>query len=117
MSGTFKPTLLFSTLDLGCCKVTHLPLNIVYEGLHRETGSLVKENGIASCWLFICCLCVSISLGSLLPHGSTLVETDPGFRLQHKLSWLPPQKSEFQFHWCLFQAFNNSIILPLFTQT
>lgn len=72
MSGTFKPTLLNSTLDLGCCKVTHLPLNTVYEGLHRETGSLGKECGTASCRLFNCFLCVSISLGSLLPQAAHL---------------------------------------------
>ena len=47
--------------------------------------------------------------------GSTFVEADSSFRLQHQPSWLPPQKSEFWFRWCLLQTFNNSSILFVHT--
>lgn len=68
MSGTFKPTLLNSTLKLGLCKVTQLPLKKDTAG---KLEAWEKKTGFASCWLLICFLCLSISLGTILNRGSS----------------------------------------------
>ena len=54
MSGTFKPTLLNSTLKLGLCEVTQLPLKKDTAG---KLEAWEKKTGFAPCWLLICFLC------------------------------------------------------------